>query len=144
MEVAHSDDLHGGPGYYLKGGFDPRVACLSEEEALMCLRMRKGVKNHVTKLFCPYTGKPLQVIHRGGPGVWVIVGDHFSPRRRWQFKEDLLYAMSFRGGRKPGFPKPDREKVTIVENFGGESNPTEGLGSTSDEVEEGLELLLGD
>lgn len=143
MEVAHRDDLRS-PGFYLKGGFDPELPFLTEEDAIKALRMRKGKADAVTRLVCPYTGKALKVVHRNGVGLWQIVGEFFSPNFPYQFEEDILYNASFRGGKKPKYEKPERETVRIIENFADQSNPAEGLGGTSDEIEHGIAMLSGD
>ena len=143
MVVAECDDLRD-PGFYLKGGFDPELPFLSEEAAIKALRRRKGKDDAVTRLVCPYTGKPLQVIHRNGPNLWQVAGEFFSPSKRYQYKEDLLYDVSIRGGRKPKFERPERTRVEVKEDFSDQSDPTEGLTVKSDEVEHGLSIVLGD
>jgi hypothetical protein len=142
MVVAHRDDLRN-PGFYLKGGFDPEIPFRNEDEAIAALRTRKGKSGAVKTLVCPYTGKPLKIMHRNGPGYWQITGEFFSPRALVQIEENLLYYMSMRGGKKPKFEP--REKIEIIAIDRVEvSDPTDGLKGNGSEVEEGLSLLLGD
>ena len=145
MVVAHCDDLRA-PGFYLTGGFDPSVPFLSELDAHAALRTRKGKPEAVKQLACPYTGKALKVLVRRGRSadLWYICGGAFSPTTKYDFEEDLLYAASFRGGRKPGFPKPERASIVVAEDFSDQSDPTEGFGAASAELEPGIKMLLGD
>ena len=145
MDAVFKDDVGKDTGWYFEGGFDPAIPFLSEDMALMAARrrFRNGAGYEVSKLFCPYTGKPLRVTHRAGPNLWHITGEFFSPSTLWNHPDDLLYFASFRGGRKPKFDRVVRESVKVIEDFSDQSNPAEGLGGRSDAVEQGVELLLG-
>jgi len=143
MEVVHCDDLRH-PGFYLKGGLDPRLPFVSEEMAMTAMRMRKGVKNAVKALVCPYTAKPLKLLHRKQEELWYVVGDFFSPGTLYNFEQDLLYDMSFRGGKKPGFDPRDKTSIVVGDINIENSDPTQGLGGSNDAVEQGLQLLMED
>ena len=145
MEVAERDDLRA-PGFYLRGGFDPSLPFPTKEEAESALRMRKGNRNAVKRLVCPYTGKPLKVVSaiRSGRERWYITGEYFNPYASVQFEDDLLYAASYRGGKAPKYDKPERETVTVSEPLEKVSDPTEGFVGDSDAVDQGLNLVLGD
>jgi hypothetical protein len=141
MVIEHDDDLRH-LGYYLVGGFDPALPFLSEEAGLQALRTRKGKPDAVKRLFCPYTGKPVELVERNN--LWFVEGSFFSPSKRYQFDADLMYEMSFRGGKKPGFERNERPKIEVIGERVENSDPTLGLTASDDLVDGRVSQIMGE
>jgi len=131
MELTFDEDLRH-PGWYFKGGFDPTLPFMDMVSATRAILTRDGRANGTRKLECPYTGCRMRTIQKDG--MWWIDGDDvFNPRRRWQNKEDAMYAVMHRGGVPPENLKPHpRISVREIEEPG--LSPAAGLGDDPDGV----------
>jgi hypothetical protein len=90
--------------FSLRGGFDPAALSRDRGKLERAIRMRSG---RVTPAkTCPYLGTKIRVAEVQGHPEWFRVeGTYWTPRALFSEKQELLYAVSTRGGVPPAFPR---------------------------------------
>lgn len=120
------------PGWTTSGGFDPSLPFMSRDAAMKAFRRRHGKEEAVSMPQCPYTGRPVAVVERGG--LWYGEGRFFRPMDRFKEREELEYGLWMRMGRSKA-PKPGRRPaVKVVGEVEQRSDPTEGTQSSFDDA----------
>lgn len=65
-------------------------------------------------LTCPFTGQELQIVSVSDGLYWQGRGPFYSTRL-YDFKEELLFDISTRGGVAPAFPRRTKIETRVVE-----------------------------
>lgn len=130
------------PGFYASGGLDPDIPFLDIDDAVLALSMRHGravKKASADSLKCAYSGAKITLDYRRG--LWHPAGDFVSPARRYAFKEQLIWDLTQRPGKKPGFAR-DPKMVVTVEREAPQPNPFEDQAVGGAATQEAVEAVL--
>jgi hypothetical protein len=139
-------ECHGEPPRDLywkaRGLFDPCQWFDSEAALVKALSHRDGYEKTYKRLTCPYTARPVKIVHNERLGKWRATG-LFNPLQQFPSNGAALMALSTRNGRK-AYDVPEAPKLQVREIEAPAPSTCDDLGHVGDEAIAHIDEMLED